>query len=139
MTQSTKNKDNSGASQYCCGEQFEPAKSAPTEKLKKEDPLVEAIHLMRSSIENDLTKKLIQFWKWDIEKSRTPSFVPQSDYTLWEGNHSNVAHEILKVFLISFIRTPAWNQVKPSPISLEPLAQTIETGVAIFMTKLTAD
>ena len=54
-----KNEDNSGASQYCCGEQFEPAKPAPTEKLKKEDPLVEAIHLTRSSIENDLTKKLI--------------------------------------------------------------------------------
>ena len=132
VTQSTEDDGNSEASQDFVGKHFVPVKSAPTKKLKKEDPLVESIHLMRSAIENDPTKQLIQFLKSDIEKSRehevklfqlllthsnpnpqtqyglashhqggyvSPSginqglsmpasnFAPQSDYTLWEGNH----------------------------------------------------
>ena len=70
VTQSTEDEGNSEASQGCVGKQFVPVKSATTKKLKKEDPLVEAIHLMRSAIENDPTKQLIQFLKSDIEKSR---------------------------------------------------------------------
>ena len=70
VTQSTENEGNSESSQDCAGKQFVPVKSAPTKKQKKEDPLVEAIHLMRSVIENDPTKQLIQFLKSDIEKSR---------------------------------------------------------------------
>ena len=69
VTQSTENEGNSETSQDCVGKQFVPVKSAPTKKLKKEDPLVEAIHLMRA-IENDPTKQLIQFLKSGIEKSR---------------------------------------------------------------------
>ena len=50
--------------------EFVPVKSVPTKRQKKEDPLVKAIHLMRTAIENDPTKELIKFLKSDIEKSR---------------------------------------------------------------------
>ena len=50
--------------------EFVPVKTVPTKRQKKEDPLVEAIHLMRTAIENDPTKELIKFLKSDIEKSR---------------------------------------------------------------------
>ena len=53
VTQSTEDEGNSVASQDCVGKQ-----------------MVEAIHLMRSAIENDPIKQLIQFLKSDIEKSR---------------------------------------------------------------------
>lgn len=49
---------------------FVPVKSAPRKKQKKEDPLVEAIGLMRTAIENDPTKELMKFIQSDIEKSR---------------------------------------------------------------------
>lgn len=74
LNHSTENEGNSGASQDCAGKQFVPVKSAPTKKLKKEDPLLEAIHLMRSAIENDPTKELIEFLKSDIEKSKEHEF-----------------------------------------------------------------
>ena len=35
--------------------EFVPVKSVPKKRQKKEDPLVEAIHLMRTAIENDPT------------------------------------------------------------------------------------
>lgn len=71
VTQSTKDEGNSEASQDCVGKHFVPVKSAPTKKLKKEDPLVEAIHLMRSAIENDPTKQLIQFLKSDLRNQES--------------------------------------------------------------------
>lgn len=49
--------------------EFVPVKTVPTKRQKKEDPLVEAIHLMKTAIENDPTKELIKFLKSDIEKS----------------------------------------------------------------------
>ena len=53
--------------------EFVPVKSVPTRRQKKEDPLVEAIHLTRTAIENNPTKELIKFLKSDIEKSRERS------------------------------------------------------------------
>ena len=46
--------------------EFVPVKSVPKKRHKKEDPLVEATHLMRTVIENDPTKELIKFLKSDI-------------------------------------------------------------------------
>ena len=71
VTQSTEDEGNGEASQDCVGKHFVPVKSAPTKKLKKEDPLVEAIHLMRSAIENDPTKQLIQFLKSDLRNQES--------------------------------------------------------------------
>lgn len=74
MNQSTENEDNSGASQDCAGKQFVPVKSFPTGKLKKKkDPLVEAIHLIRSSLENDPSKNLIQFWTSEMRIQEQPT------------------------------------------------------------------
>lgn len=70
LNQSIDIEGSSDTSQDFSVKQFVPVKSAPAKKLKKEDPLVEAIHLMRSAIENDPTKELIQFLKSDIEKQR---------------------------------------------------------------------
>lgn len=79
--------------------EFVPVKLVPTKRQKKEDPLVEAIHLMRTAIENDPTKELIKFLKSDLEKSRehelklyqmllthsNPS--PQSQYANHHGDY----------------------------------------------------
>ena len=79
--------------------EFVPVKSVPRKRQKKEDPLVEAIHLMRTAIENYPTKELIKFIKSDIEKSRehelklyqmlvthsNPS--PQPQYANHHGNY----------------------------------------------------
>ena len=50
--------------------EFVPVKSVPTKRQNKVDPLVEAMHLMRTALENDPTKELIKFLKSDIEESR---------------------------------------------------------------------
>jgi len=144
VNQSTDNEGNSGASQGCAGKQFVPVKSAPTKKLKKEDPLVEAIHLMRSAIENDPTKQLMQFLKSDIEKSRehevklfqmllthsNPS--PQTQYGLASHHHGDC---VPASGINQGLSMPASNFVPPSnytlwegnhrsfqPISVPPMA-----------------
>ena len=44
--------------------------SRPAKKMKKQDPVVEAINLLRTTIENDPTKDIINFMKEDIQRSR---------------------------------------------------------------------
>ena len=42
----------------------------PAKKMKKQDPVVEAINLLHTIIENDPTKDIINFMKEDIQRSR---------------------------------------------------------------------
>ena len=47
---------------------FVPSRQA--KKMKKQDPVVEAINLLRTTIENDQNKDIINFMKEDIQRSR---------------------------------------------------------------------
>lgn len=85
-----------------CGDTpvFVPVKSS-SKKQKREDVMIQAINLMKSAIENDPTKNLIEFMKDDIQKSREhelklfslmmaqPSY--QSQESRYQGFTSNMA------------------------------------------------
>lgn len=88
-------------------------------------------------------------WKWLRKKAhpilkmryweiKNPKFCSSVWLHLVGGKPLDVAREILKVFL--YHSSEYLIQIRLNHlISPEPLAQTVETGVAFFMTKLTAD